>query len=151
MTHDVRMSKRLSLWLRHRPKAAGLSLDAQGWADTSSVLAALQAAGLPSTHSALMAVVAANDKQRFGVSEDSARIRARQGHSVPVHLQWPAATPPMLLYHGTVERFLASIMAQGLQRMGRHHVHLSPDVVLLAASHYWRNDRMHSRRLRVRT
>jgi putative RNA 2'-phosphotransferase len=87
MTHDVRMSKRLSLWLRHRPKEAGLSLDAQGWADTQSVLAALQAAGLPFTASALQAVVDHNDKQRFEFSDDGTRIRARQGHTMPVQLQ----------------------------------------------------------------
>lgn len=36
-------------------------------------------------------------------------------------------TPPAMLYHGTVERFLADIQAMGLTKQKRHHVHLSPD------------------------
>ena len=35
--------------------------------------------------------------------------------------------PPELLYHGTVEKFIPSIKAQGLQKMNRQHVHLSKD------------------------
>ncbi len=37
------------------------------------------------------------------------------------------ADPPDHLYHGSVERFLSSIESSGLQRMKRHHVHLSAD------------------------
>jgi putative RNA 2'-phosphotransferase len=33
-----------------------------------------------------------------------------------------------VLYHGTVDRFLGAIIAEGLSKMSRHHVHLSPDV-----------------------
>ena len=33
-----------------------------------------------------------------------------------------------MLYHGTVERFLPSILAEGLNKGRRHHVHLSKDV-----------------------
>ena len=33
-----------------------------------------------------------------------------------------------MLYHGTVERFLPSILAEGLKKGRRHHVHLSKDV-----------------------
>jgi RNA:NAD 2'-phosphotransferase (TPT1/KptA family) len=40
-TDDVRLSKLLSLWLRHQPEAVGLPLDAQGWTDVDTVLAAL--------------------------------------------------------------------------------------------------------------
>lgn len=32
------------------------------------------------------------------------------------------------MYHGTVERFLCSILADGLNKVKRHHVHLSKDV-----------------------
>ena len=73
-------------------------------------------------------MVEGNDKQRFEFSPDGARIRARQGHSIDVELDWPAVAPPEFLYHGTVERFFAAILAEGLRPMKRHHVHLSPDV-----------------------
>jgi putative RNA 2'-phosphotransferase len=37
-------------------------------------------------------------------------------------------TPPEVLYHGTVDQFLSSIMSRGLEKRSRQHVHLSPDV-----------------------
>ena len=55
-------------------------------------------------------------------------IRANQGHSVEVDLQLEEREPPEVLYHGTVERFLPSILAGGLNKGRRHHVHLSKDV-----------------------
>ena len=72
-------------------------------------------------------MVAASDKNRFEWSPDGAALRARQGHSLPVDLGWPAADPPDLLYHGTVARFIPAILAEGLKPRARHHVHLSPD------------------------
>ena len=52
-------------------------------------------------------------------------IRANQGHSVQVNLALPPALPPEILYHGTVERYVASIREHGLLKGKRHHVHLS--------------------------
>ncbi|MEZ5961752.1 MAG: RNA 2'-phosphotransferase [Hyphomonadaceae bacterium] len=128
MADQVRISKTLSYWLRHRPDEAGLTLDTQGWADVDAVLAALTAARLPGDIDALLAVVEQSDKQRFELSPDLARVRARQGHSISVDLALPPATPPAVLYHGTVERFIEAIMTEGLSKMRRHHVHLSPDL-----------------------
>ncbi len=88
----------------------------------------MRQAGLPHGAGQLAALVAASDKQRFELSGDGRLIRARQGHSVAVDLGWPETDPPEFLFHGTVERFLASILADGLQPMKRHHVHLSGDV-----------------------
>ena len=68
--------------------------------------------------------VADSDKQRFSIS--GGRIRANQGHSVPVELDLLARQPPQLLYHGTVASALESIGRTGLSRQQRHHVHLSP-------------------------
>ena len=128
MADHVRISKTLSRWLRHRPQSAGLKLDAQGWAEVDAVLAALAAAQLPGDFATLLDVVDQNDKQRFEFSSDLAQIRARQGHSVRVELGLAPTPPPGVLYHGTIEAFLEAIMAQGLKRMRRHHVHLSPDI-----------------------
>jgi putative RNA 2'-phosphotransferase len=128
MTDEIRLSKRLSLWLRHKPDAAGLTLDAQGWTDVDAVLAAMVRNGVGCDWQDLLRIVEQSDKQRFELSSDTSRIRARQGHSVEVALDWPRVAPPPLLYHGTVERFLPDIFAHGLRPMQRHHVHLSPDV-----------------------
>ena len=59
---------------------------------------------------------------------DGDLIRANQGHSVEVDLQLEEKEPPNVLYHGTIERFLASIMVEGLKKCQRHHVHLSKDI-----------------------
>ena len=124
---DKNISKSLSYWLRHAPDVGQLTLDPSGWADVPDVLAALQSQRLPHQFEDLERVVSDSDKQRFELSADHSQIRARQGHSFPVDLDWPIMTPPATLYHGTVERFLEAIMADGLRPMQRHHVHLSPD------------------------
>ena len=119
----VRLSKRLSYVLRHAPDSVGLSLDDAGWVAVDDLLAALRV-----SRAQLDDVVARNDKQRFAVDESGTRIRASQGHSVPVALGYEATVPPDELFHGTAERFLPSILAQGLRPGNRHAVHLSPDV-----------------------
>jgi len=128
MTVLQKTSKRLSYWLRHAPEAAGLCLDSAGWADTEAVLAALGRAGLSAAQADLEHVVAQSEKNRFELSPRGDRIRARQGHSIPVDAGWRSAAPPDVLYHGTVERFLGSIFAEGLVPKSRHHVHLSEDI-----------------------
>jgi putative RNA 2'-phosphotransferase len=123
----TRLSKFLSLILRHEPAKVGLTLDEAGWVGVPDLLAALARHGRPITREALLHVVATSDKKRFALSEDGTRIRASQGHSVEVELGYEPATPPALLYHGTVDRFLHSIREQGLIKGERHHVHLSAD------------------------
>jgi putative RNA 2'-phosphotransferase len=122
----VKLSKRMSKALRHDPGRLGLVLDTAGWVPVADVLAALRIA-----RADLDAVVAGNDKQRFTVERGGDgvdRIRANQGHSVPVDLGLTAQPPPAELYHGTGAAALDSILATGLHRGGRHHVHLSTDV-----------------------
>lgn len=80
------------------------------------------------TRTELEEVVRANDKQRFAFDPTGQYIRSNQGHSVTIDLQLEATVPPPQLYHGTGERSVAAILASGLQKMGRHHVHLSPDI-----------------------
>jgi putative RNA 2'-phosphotransferase len=116
----VRLSKRMSLALRHDPARFGLTLDAAGWVPVDRLLAALRI-GRPE----LDAVVAGNDKQRFAI--EGGRVRANQGHSVTVDLGLTPLAPPPLLYHGTGAAAIESIRATGLHRGGRHHVHLSAD------------------------
>jgi putative RNA 2'-phosphotransferase len=123
----VRISKFLSLVLRHKPETIGLSLDRRGWARVDELIAAANRAGVPLDQALLRQVVEQNDKQRFALSHDGLRIRASQGHSLPVDLGLEPLVPPQFLYHGTASRFLNSIRRQGLVPRGRMHVHLSPD------------------------
>ncbi|NLU66164.1 RNA 2'-phosphotransferase [Streptomyces sp. HNM0574] len=124
---DVEISKYLARHLRHQPERIGLHLDAQGWADIDTLLRAAARHGFRMTRPELEQVVASNDKQRYVIDPGHDRIRATQGHSVPVDLGLPAATPPEWLYHGTAPRAVAAIRAEGLRPMNRHAVHLSPD------------------------
>ncbi|MEU5988576.1 RNA 2'-phosphotransferase [Spirillospora sp. NPDC047418] len=121
----VKISKYLARHLRHRPERIGLALSPEGWADVTELLAAASRHGFALTRSELEHVVDVNDKKRYEM--DGNRIRAVQGHSVPVELDLPPVDPPELLYHGTVRHSVASILREGLLPMGRHAVHLSPD------------------------
>ena len=105
----VHLGKFLSLVLRHRPDEIGLRLDEAGWADVDDLIAHAKGRGMPCTRADLAEVVATNDKQRFALSPDGARIRARQGHSVEVALGLPESEPPAARFHGTAERFLPAI------------------------------------------
>ncbi len=125
---SVRISKFLSLVLRHDPSRIGITLDEAGWVDVDVLLAAAAAHGVSLSRDGLRELVASSDKQRFALSDDGARVRANQGHSVPVDLQLPPREPPERLYHGTVEASLDGIREQGLVRGARHHVHLSADL-----------------------
>lgn len=125
MTTMEQKSKLLARWLRHRPDAIDLELDSRGWADVSDLLSKSAGAGTSITRDELLQLVAGNDKQRFSLSEDGARIRAAQGHSVDVDLKLAIKAPPPVLYHGTVERFLVAIRKQGLLPKTRRDVHLS--------------------------
>ncbi|MCA9874230.1 MAG: RNA 2'-phosphotransferase [Anaerolineales bacterium] len=125
---QVQISKFLSLVLRHHPEKIGLTLDAAGWTAVSDLLAACNRHGFSLSLAELQAVVANNDKARFAFSPDGLRIRASQGHSIPVELGYRPLKPPDALFHGTAMRFLPSIQQQGLIKGRRHHVHLSPDI-----------------------
>ena len=123
----VRTSKFLSLILRHEPERVGLKLGDAGWVGVDELLQAVNSHGVSLTLDELKHIVATSDKKRFAFSGNGRRIRASQGHSVEVDLQYPPQTPPELLYHGTATRFLDAIRQHGLQKMQRHDVHLSPE------------------------
>ena len=118
--NDTQLSKRLAYLLRHAPHEAGLTLEPGGWVPLAPVLAHLRV-----RREDVERVVAGNDKGRFALQGE--RIRANQGHSVPVDLHLTPLSPPATLYHGTHPGALAAIRAGGLCPMNRHHVHLSAD------------------------
>lgn len=125
--NSKQQSKRLSLILRHDPQKAGLTLGDGGWVEVEALLAGLETIGWGMTADELHQVVATNDKKRFTLSEDGLMIRAAQGHSVEIVSDLAPVDPPETLYHGTATRFLEAILAEGLKRMSRQHVHLSAD------------------------
>ncbi len=123
--HKKQVSKFLSLILRHKPETINLNLDKNGWAFVSDILSNTK---LKFSREELEEVVATNDKRRFVFDEFKTKIRANQGHSLKtVDLKLESISPPPLLYHGTVEKFIPKIKIHGLKKMSRQHVHLSND------------------------
>ena len=123
----TKISKFLSLILRHKPEIVGLELDENGWADVKNLLEKSAANGNSFTRQELEEVVETNDKKRFAFNDAKTRIRASQGHSIEVEIEFDEKTPPEILYHGTAEKNVGAILQNGLQKMQRHHVHLSAD------------------------
>jgi putative RNA 2'-phosphotransferase len=123
----VKVSKFLSRHLRHEPGRLGLELEPGGWVVVDELLAACAARGVALSRAELDEVVARNDKSRFAFDAAGTRIRASQGHSVPVDLGLMPVAPPSRLFHGTGEGRVDAILRDGLRPMGRHHVHLSSD------------------------
>jgi putative RNA 2'-phosphotransferase len=122
----VRISKFLSLLLRHSPETIHLNMDKNGWVNIQKLIDnAKKYKKMNLTIDIIKTTVEINDKQRFIISSDGKRIRANQGHSIPVDLGLENKTPPDILYHGTASRFIDSIMKDGLKPMGRQYVHLS--------------------------
>ncbi len=123
----IRTSKFMSLVLRHKPEEIGLVLDVNGWANIAELIEKASAHGVVLTREQIAEVVATSDKRRFAIDESGQRIRANQGHSVEVELGLEPREPPAVLFHGTAEKSLAAIRAEGLKAGQRQHVHLSPD------------------------
>jgi putative RNA 2'-phosphotransferase len=122
----VRHSRFLSYVLRHHPEEIGIELDAAGWVDVGALLRALEANGRRLGEDQLRRLVeVGTDKRRLELRGN--RIRAAQGHSVPVELGLEPLRPPDELFHGTARRFLDRIRREGLRPMERNHVHLSAD------------------------
>ena len=124
----VRISKYLSKHLRHQPERLGLEPLPGGWIAVDKLLAAASANEFEISLADLQQVVATNDKQRFAFNKSGDLIRANQGHSIEIDLQLPVQTPPDTLDRGTHVQAIAAILVTGLQKMSRHHVHLTTDL-----------------------
>ena len=120
------ISKYLSLILRHKPEVIGISLDEHGWANVEELIA-----GIAKNHDfnmdLLEEIVCSDEKQRYSFNVDKTLIRANQGHSVPVDVELEEQVPPDILWHGTGEKYISYIDAEGLIPKSRLYVHLSND------------------------
>jgi putative RNA 2'-phosphotransferase len=119
-------SKFISLILRHKPETIGISLDEHGWANVDELIEGINKTR-PMDMDLLEKIVAEDEKQRYSFNEDKTLIRANQGHSIPVDVELEKKTPPDILWHGTGEKFVASIDEIGLIPKSRLYVHLSLD------------------------
>ena len=122
----VRASKMLACALRHKPGEFGIELDAHGWAQVGPLVRGMKGK-VEFSRDILEHIVATDPKGRYEFDTHHMRVRARQGHSVPVDVELERREPPAVLYHGTAARCLDKIMREGLKPMRRLYVHLSPD------------------------
>jgi putative RNA 2'-phosphotransferase len=124
----TKLSKFLSLILRHNPGLIGIQLNEQGWADVEALIYKMNEYGKNIDKEILDKLVEIDNKKRYAFNNDKTKIRASQGHSIIIDLGYSPETPPEFLYHGTASQFVDSILKSGIQKRGRHHVHLSPDI-----------------------
>lgn len=134
----VKISKYLSKHLRHDPEGLGLTLAPGGWVGVEDLLAACARRRFEFSRADLEEVVAENSKQRFSFDTTGTLIRANQGHSVEVDLELEPSLPPELLYHGTGHLTAPLITRMGLEKMRRHHVHLSAETARAVGSRHGR-------------
>ena len=115
-----KLSREISYILRHNPLKYNLTLDKEGWADINDLLQKLNARsewnGLSKKD--LEKMIASSDKKRH-------EIRAFYGPSLKEKVHKSPCQPPNVLYHGTVEKFVDSILEKGLITKERQYVHLS--------------------------
>ena len=125
-----RLSKFISMILRHKPEVIGITLDEHGWADVDELIKGINETGeeVEFSKTTLEKIVKTDKKQRYSVSQDKTLIRANQGHSIPVDVELEKKEPPKILYHGTGVKSVKAIQEQGLLSMERLYVHLSTDV-----------------------
>lgn len=131
MDKGVRMglkdiSKYMSLILRHKPEAIGISLDEHGWANVEELIAGI-AKNNEFNMEILEEIVRTDEKQRYSFNDDKTLIRANQGHSILVDVELEEKEPHEILWHGTGEKFVVAIDAEGLISKSRLYVHLSKD------------------------
>lgn len=122
------ISKFLSLVLRHQPETIGIQLDQNGWVGVKELIDKAVQHGIEMDQSKLDYIVGNNSKKRFAYNSSRDQIRASQGHSVSIELGYQSQMPPDVLYHGTGEKSMSSILATGIEKRSRQHVHLSKEI-----------------------
>ena len=120
-----KISKYLSLILRHKPEEIGITLDKYGYAKTSEVIKGIKRKYPQFNQDMLREIVETDEKQRYKFKDYENLIRANQGHSIPVDLELEEMEPPKILYHGTSDKYKEAINKEGLIAKSRQYVHLS--------------------------
>ena len=122
----ISKGKKLAWLLRHDKDAFDCGfIDENGWRSIKSLCKVYDY-----TPELIDEIVETNNKQRYEYNEDKTKIRARQGHSIPVDVGLKEADITYknpFLYHGTSEKYLEDIKRDGLLPQTRQYVHLSLD------------------------
>jgi len=125
--NSKRISKFLSLVLRHKPEHIGIELNNEGWTDVEILIQKMNVNGFKINLNDLIYVVETNQKKRFAFNTEMTELRANQGHSLKIDHGFESVIPPEILFHGTAVQNIGSILKNGIDKRSRHHVHLSAD------------------------
>ncbi|AEO93539.1 RNA 2'-phosphotransferase [Bacillus phage G] len=120
---EEKLSKFMSLLLRHKPKKFGLNLDEKGGCTINELVTVINSQdnwdGV--TVENIKQVVVNCPKQRYKI--EGVKIKANYGHS-SVKIPRVASVPPKVLYHGTNTKVVSKILVEGIKSMERD-VHMS--------------------------
>lgn len=125
----ITLSKKMSYALRHRPEEFGLDM-----APDASVLLDDLSEAIKASTDDILYVVRHDNKGRFTFNPETGRIWCKHGHTIdgvnPDLEVVDSSTDgfPEVLYHGTKEQFIKSVMKDGLKHMDRNFVHLTPSL-----------------------
>ena len=125
----IKLSKEVSYALRHHPEEYNLILDKEGFVEIQQLLSSLNSKktySKPITEKDLLHIISVSDKQRLEIKKS--KIRALYGHSFDSKIEHKEMVPPDVLYHGTTNKALNSILINGILPMQRQYVQLSEDV-----------------------
>ena len=125
MVDRSRISKLLSLILRHRPDEFGLNIDEYGFIPVDEVVDVVQERYDEATEEAVRDLVADTSQHRFEIVDE--RIRALYGHSFFVEMDGDPMDPPEKLYMGTTAKAGSRMEADGIHPVDRSYLHLSMD------------------------
>lgn len=114
------ISRYISLILRHKPEVIGITIDEHGWANVEELIQGIAKNNPGFNKEFLEEIVRTDNKQRYSFNDDKTLIRANQGHSIPVDVELEEKEPPKILYHGTGEKYIASIDQNGLIPKSRY-------------------------------
>lgn len=129
MREYLRLGKYLTYVLRHKPEDIGIELDRDGFVDVNLLLNAININKKfkeEIVFDDINFVVKNDNKGRFEIKDN--KIRALYGHSISKIIMLNKVVPPDILYHGTTQKALNSILEEGLKPMQRQYVHLSKDI-----------------------
>jgi putative RNA 2'-phosphotransferase len=126
----IRISRLMSLILRHQPAQFGVWLDAEGYTTMPELVRALRRSYPDASSDDVHRVIATiePDKARFSLAGTD--VRANYGHSLRERIEQPRVLPPPILLHGTSEDAARAILAEGIRPMRRQYVHLTTNLEL---------------------
>jgi len=136
--NKVSLSKLMAKILRHKAKKLGIEMDSEGYIFIDDLLQLACFKQLRPTKDDIHEAVANSDKQRFALTADGLKVRANQGHSIAGVIDEQSLLEKLtaervaeltsgtgLVYHGTYRKNIDIIIAEGLCRMARTHIHFA--------------------------